>query len=415
MKPTKPFEISKHDVVRAWEVVKANKGASGVDGETIEQFESDLKGNLYKLWNRLSSGSYFPPAVKTVAIPKKTGGERKLGIPTVSDRVAQMVAKLSFEPLVEPYFHADSYGYRPNKSAHQALEITRKRCWCNDWVLEFDIKGLFDNIDHELLMKAVRKHTDNRWLLLYIERWLTAPIQLEDGTMINRTRGVPQGGVISPVLANLFMHYAFDKWMDRVFPGTPFCRYADDGLVHCHSEAEAKTMKMALALRLQECGLEMHPDKTRIAYCKDDDRREEHPITSFDFLGYTFRPRRSKNRWGKHFINFSPAMSAKAGKAIRQEVRRWKLHLRSDKSLLDLARMFKAIIQGWINYYGRFYKSAMYPTLRHINRKLCLWAMRKHKKLKRHRRRAEHRLGDIANKYPGMFPHWKLGVRPMVG
>lgn len=415
MKPTKPFEISKHDVVRAWEVVKANKGASGVDGETIEQFESDLKGNLYKLWNRLSSGSYFPPAVKTVAIPKKTGGERKLGIPTVSDRVAQMVAKLSFEPLVDPYFHADSYGYRPNKSAHQALEITRKRCWRNDWVLEFDIKGLFDNIDHELLMKAVRKHTDNRWLLLYIERWLTAPIQLEDGTTINRERGVPQGGGISPVLSNLFMHYAFDKWMDRVFPGKPFCRYADDGLVHCDSEAEAKTIKTALALRLQECGLEMHPDKTRIAYCKDDDRREEHPITSFDFLGYTFRPRRSKNRWGKHFINFSPAMSAKAGKAIRQEVRRWKLHLRSDKSLLDLARMFKAIIQGWINYYGRFYKSAMYPTLRHINRKLCLWAMRKHKKLKRHRRRAEHRLGDIAKKYPGMFPHWKLGVRPMVG
>ena len=415
MKTTKPFEISKHDVVRAWELVKANKGAPGVDGETIEQFESNLKGNLYKLWNRMSSGSYFPPAVKTVAIPKKTGGDRMLGIPTVSDRVAQMVVKLHFESLVEPHFHEDSYGYRPNKSAHQALEITRKRCWRYNWVLEFDIKGLFDNIDHQLLMKAVKKHTDNRWLLLYIERWLTGPIQLEDGTIISRKRGVPQGGVISPVLSNLFMHYVFDKWMERDFPGIPFCRYADDGLVHCHNEAKARAVKIALANRLQGCGLEMHPDKTKIVYCKDEDRREEHAVTSFDFLGYTFRPRRSKNRWGKYFINFSPAMSVTAGKAIRQEVRRWKLHLRSDKSLIDLARMFRANIQGWINYYGRFYKSAMYPTLKHINRKLCLWAMRKYKKLKHHRRRAEHRLGDIAKMNPGMFPHWKLGVRPMVG
>ncbi len=415
MKTTKPFEISKYDVVRAWELVKANKGAPGVDGETIEQFESNLKGNLYKLWNRMSSGSYFPPAVKTVAIPKKTGGERKLGIPTVSDRVAQMVAKLHFEPLVEPYFHADSYGYRPNKSAHMALEVTRKRCWRHNWVLEFDIRGLFDNIDHQLLMKAVKKHTDNRWLLLYIERWLTGPIQLEDGTIVTRKRGVPQGGVISPVLSNLFMHYAFDKWMERHFPGKLFCRYADDGLVHCHSEVDAKMVKVALANRLQECGLEMHPEKTKIVYCKDDDRREEYAVTSFDFLGYTFRPRRSKNRWGKFFINFSPAMSASAGKAIRQEVRCWNMQLRSDKSLLDLAHMFRAKIQGWINYYGRFYKSAMYPTLKHINRKLCLWAMRKYKKLKHHRRRAEHRLGDIAKMHPGLFPHWKLGVRPMVG
>ncbi len=415
MKATKPFEISKYDVVRAWEVVKANKGAPGTDGETIDQFESKLKGNLYKLWNRLSSGSYFPPPVKTVAIPKKSGGERKLGIPTVSDRVAQMVVKYHFEPLVEPYFHEDSYGYRPNKSAHKALEVTRKRCWRNNWVLEFDIKGLFDNIDHELLMKAVKKHTDNRWLILYIERWLKGPIELEDGTIVNREKGVPQGGVISPVLSNLFLHYVFDKWMERTYPNKPFCRYADDGLVHCYSETDAKQVKGALEDRLRECGLEMHPTKTKIVYCKDDDRTEKHPVTSFDFLGFTFRPRRSRNRWGKFFINFSPAMSAVAGKAIRQEVRRWKLDLRSDKSLTDLSRMFNAKIQGWINYYGRFYKSAMYPTLRHINRKLCLWAMRKFKRLKHHKRRAEHMLGKVAKIYPNLFPHWRLGVRPMNG
>lgn len=415
MEATKPFYISKHDVMQAWQQVRANKGTQGVDGESIEQFESDLKGNLYKLWNRMSSGSYFPPPVKTVAIPKKTGGERLLGIPTVSDRVAQMVAKMHFEPLVEPWFHENSYGYRPGKSAHQALEVTRKRCWRYDWVLEFDIRGLFDNIDHELLMKAVHRHTQQRWLILYIGRWLASPIQKEDGTIVMRTRGVPQGGVISPVLSNLFMHYTFDKWMVREFLNVPFCRYADDGLAHCQSESEAVALKEALADRLAECGLEMHPDKTKIVYCKDDDRREVHPVTSFDFLGFTFRPRRSKNRWGKYFINFTPAMSDSAGKAIRQQVRRWKLHLRSDKELSDLATMFRAQIQGWINYYGRFYKSAMYPTLRHINRKLSLWAMRKYKKLKRHRRRAEHRLGEIAKQFPNLFPHWRFGVRPGVG
>lgn len=398
--------------MRAWELVKANKGTAGVDGETIEQFGSDLRNKLYRLWNRMSSGSYFPPAVKTVAIPKATGGERKLGIPTVSDRIAQMVVKLSFEPLVEPYFHADSYGYRPNKSAHQAVDVTRKRCWRYDWVLEFDIRGLFDNIDHGLLMKAVRKHTNNRWLLLYIERWLKAPIQLKDGTMVERTRGVPQGGVISPVLSNLFLHYAFDMWMERSLPGRPFCRYADDALVHCRSYEEAEKIRIELGERLQDCGLELHPGKTKIVYCKDSDRREDHPVTSFDFLGYTFRPRRSKTRWGKVFTNFCPAMSDRAGKAIRQEVKRWRLHLRSDKSLCDLAQIYRAQIQGWINYYGRFYKSSLQDTLRIINSRLTRWLMRKYKKLKRRQKKAEDRLRNIASRYPNLFMHWKFDVRP---
>jgi len=415
METTKPFEISKHAVMRAWELVKANDGAAGVDGETIEQFESKLKGNLYTIWNRLSSGSYFPPPTRTVAIPKKDGGERRLGIPCISDRVAQTVAKLSFEPLVEPYFLGDSYGYRPGKSAHQALEVTRKRCWRYDWVLEFDIRGLFDNIDHLLLMKAVKRHTDNPWLLLYIERWITAPVQQADGSVVARSKGLPQGGVISPVLSNLFMHYAFDVWMGREYPNCPWCRYADDGLAHCRSLAEAQQLKAALEERLHECGLEMHPVKTKIVYCKDDDRRDRYPVTSFDFLGYMFRARRSKNKRGKHFINFSPAMSNSAGKAIRQEVRSWEMPKRSDKSIVDLSRMFGAKIQGWINYYGRFYRSAMYMTLRHINGKLVWWAMRKFKKLKRHRRRAEHWLGRVAKKFPSLFPHWRMGLLPTVG
>lgn len=412
MKRAKPFEISKHAVLNAWKSVKANKGAEGVDATTIAEFEGNLKDNLYKIWNRMSSGSYFPPPVKTVSIPKKTGGERILGIPTVSDRVAQMVVKIYFEPLVEPYFHDDSYGYRPKKSAIQAIEVTRKRCWRYDWLLEFDIKGLFDNIDHDLLMKAVRHHTESKWILLYIERWLKAPFQKEDGTLIERLRGTPQGGVISPVLANLFLHYVFDKWMERNHSENPFCRYADDGIVHCQTINKAEELLDELDIRFKECGLELHPKKTKIVYCKDDDRRGDYPDISFDFLSYTFRPRRAKNRWGKYFVSFLPAVSKAAGKAMTKEARRWKIQLRSDKSLEDLSRMFSPVIRGWINYYGRFYKSALYPIMRHLNRRLVRWAMRKFKKLKGHRRRAEHWLGKIAQRQPQLFPHWQMGVKP---
>ena len=415
MKKAKSFEISKHVVLEAWKRVKANKGAAGVDSELISDFEENLKDNLYKIWNRMSSGSYFPPPVKTVSIPKKTGGERVLGIPTVSDRVAQMVVKIYFEPLVEPHFHEDSYGYRPGKSALQAVAVTRKRCWRYNWLLEFDIKGLFDNIEHDLLMKAVKHHTRNKWILLYIERWLKAPFQQKDGTQLERTKGTPQGGVISPVLANLFLHYVFDKWMERNYPQNPFCRYADDGITHCRTEAEAKLLLKSLDVRFKECGLELHPEKTKIVYCKDDDRRGEYSDISFDFLSYTFRPRRSKNRWGKFFVSFLPGVSNKAGKAMRQKAWKWKMHLRSDKSLEDLSRMFSPVIRGWINYYSKFYKSALYPTLQHLNRTLVRWAMRKFKKLKGHRRRAEYWLGNVARRQPQLFPHWQLGVKPTAG
>jgi RNA-directed DNA polymerase len=262
----KPFSIDKKLVYEAYKAVKANAGAAGVDGQTIAQFDADLRGNLYKLWNRMSSGSYFPPPVRAVAIPKKSGGQRLLGVPTVADRVAQMVVKRVIEADLEAVFLADSYGYRPGKSALDAVGVTRQRCWEHDWGLEFDIKGLFDNIDHTLLLRAVRKHVTCPWAVLYIERWLTAPMIMEDGARVERTRGTPQGGVVSPVPANLFLHYAFDLWMTRIHPELPWCRYADDGLVHCRTEQEAQAVMAGLQARLAQCHREMHPTKTKIVY-----------------------------------------------------------------------------------------------------------------------------------------------------
>ena len=347
-KKAKPFCISKKEVWEAYQRVKANKGAAGTDGQSIEDFERKLKKNLYKVWNRMASGSYFPPPVRTVKIPKKSGGERRLGIPTVADRIAQQVAKARLEPEVDSRFHADSYGYRPGKSALDAVGQARQRCWRYDWVLDLDIKAFFDNLDQGLLLRAVKKHASQRWMVLYIERWLKAPVQEEDGQLVPREKGTPQGGVISPLLANLFLHYALDRWMAKQYPQMPFERYADDAIVHCRTEREAQEVRAAIAARLKECGLELHPEKTKVVYCKDDDRRRTYPNEKFDFLGYTFRPRRSKNHKGKFFINFSPAVSDKAVKAIRTEIRSWDLHLRSDKRIEDLSRMFNPKIRGWL-------------------------------------------------------------------
>lgn len=412
MDRTKPFPITKRQVWEAWKRVKANQGGGGVDGQTIADFEADLGNNLYKLWNRMASGSYHPFPVRRVEIPKASGGTRPLGIPTVADRIAQMVVKQQLEPEMEKHFHPDSYGYRPGKSAHQALSQTRRRCWRKDWVLDLDIKAFFDTIDHTLMMRALRRHTDQKWVLLYVERWLTAPVEMPDGELQERDRGTPQGGVVSPLLANLFLHYAFDKWMARNYPGTLFERYADDVVCHCRSKQEAEHLRAALERRFTQCKLTMHPEKTKIVYCKDEDRREEHPITSFDFLGYTFRPRPSRNRWGKFFVNFSPAISNKAAKAIRQEIRSWKLPLRSDKRLEDLARMFNAKVRGWIQYYGAFYKSALYGTLRQIDRKLKRWAMRKRKRLRGHSRRASKWIRGYRQRNPNLFVHWQFLPRP---
>jgi group II intron reverse transcriptase/maturase len=409
----KPFCISQREVVEAYKQVKANQGAAGVDGQSIEEFEADLKNNLYKLWNRMSSGSYFPPPVRRVEIPKD-GGTRPLGIPTVADRIAQTVAKRRIEPELEKCFHPDSYGYRPGKSAKDALGVARKRCWRHNWVLDLDIRAFFDSIDHELLLRAVRMHIDMPWVLLYIERWLKAPVQLEDGTLINPERGTPQGGVISPILANLFLHHAFDLWMKQHCPHIPFERYADDIICHCKSEGQAQWLMAALGRRFTRCKLALHPEKTKIVYCKDDDRRGSYSEEKFDFLGYTFRARRSKNRWGKHFVNFSPAVSNKATKEMRHVMRQWALHLRSDKSLEDIARMFNPVLRGWINYYGGFYKSALYPTLQHFDRILARWATRKYKRLKGHKRNAAEWLRRIARRQPMLFAHWQL-LQPTAG
>ncbi|ODS29779.1 MAG: strong similarity to group II intron-encoded protein LtrA [Candidatus Scalindua rubra] len=415
MSKAKPFSISKESVMVAWESVKANKGSSGIDEESIRDFEANLKGNLYKIWNRMSSGTYFPPPVMAVEIPKNDGRIRLLGIPTVSDRVAQAVIKLHLEPIVEPKFHDDSYGYRPGKSALDAVGVARKRCWRQDWVIDLDIKGFFDNLDHELMMKAVRFHTDEKWIHLYVERWLKAPLQQKDGQLIKRDKGTPQGGVASPLLANIFMHHAYDMWIGRHFPYVKFERFADDSLVHCSSQKQAEEVLEAIEKRLQECGLELHPKKTKIVYCKDVDRKESHDHESFDFLGYTFRPRLSKNKYGKTFVNFTPAISKDAANRIRKEIRSWKIHLRSDKNLTDLAKMFRSQVQGWVNYYGRYYKSAMYSVLRNIERNLIRWATRKYKRLRGHRRRAKYWLGRIRGREPRLFVHWRLGLGSPVG
>ena len=411
----KPFSIAKRVVVEAYKRVKANGGAAGVDGESIEAFERDLKNNLYKIWNRLSSGTYFPPPVRSVGIPKKDGGERRLGIPTVADRVAQTVVKMYLEGTVEPYFHRDSYGYRPGQSAAEALARTRHRCWRYGWVIDLDIRSVFDNLDHALTRRAVGKYTPCRWILLYVQRWLEAPLQREDGTLAPRTKGTPQGGVVSPLLANIFLHLAFDEWIRKTYPDVPFERYADAMVAHCKTEEQAHQVLASITRRLEHCRLEVHPEKTRIVYGKDDDRTGRHPHEQFDFLGYTFRPRRSKTRWGKLFVSFTPAVSNDAAKTMRQEMRRWRIPLRSDKALDD-ARMWNAVLRGWIGYYGRFYRSALYPTFRHFNELLTRWAMRKYKRLRRHRRRAEHWLGGVARREPRLFAHWHLlGVKPAAG
>ncbi|MFE9613725.1 group II intron reverse transcriptase/maturase [Streptomyces sp. NPDC006012] len=405
---TKSFEISKWEIKEAWEEVKANKGAPGVDGQSIEDFEKDLRGNLYKVWNRMSSGSYFPPQVRAVQIPKAHGsGMRMLGIPAVADRVAQTVVARHLMRRVEPVFHPDSYGYRPGRSALDAVEKCQERSWKRDWVVEFDIARFFDSVPWDLLVKAVEAHADAVWVKLYVRRWLAAPLVMPDGALRQRERGTPQGAPVSPVLANLFLHYAFDTWVDREFPTIQFERYADDAVMHCVTERQAREVLDALRNRMVEVGLELHPDKTRIVYCKDDKRRGSHEHEAFTFLGYTFRARMGRDRRGAQFLSFTPAVSKEALKRMGQEVRSWRLHTRSDLSFVQLARRINPVVAGWVNYYGRFRPWEMNPVLRRINAYLVRWIRQKYKRLAP-KRKAIAKFQEIAKRYPGMFAHWRV-------
>jgi group II intron reverse transcriptase/maturase len=416
MPEAKPYNIPKRLVWDAYQRVNANRGAAGVDGESLAAFEQDLKGHLYKVWNRMSSGSYFPPPVRLVEIEKDNGGTRPLGIPTVADRVCQTVAKMVLEPLVEPVFHPDSYGYRPGKSALDAVGMARTRCWATAWVIDLDITSFFDSLDHERVERAVARHTDIPWVRLYIARWLRAPVQRPDGTLEQRTRGTPQGGVVSPLLANLFLHYAFDIWMQRHFPGVRFERYADDAIVHCRTEQEAREVLEAIRGRFEQCHLELHPLKTRIVYCKRAGRPGDYANVAFAFLGYTFQPRRAKNRRTECFVGFLPAISAKAATAIRTTIREWRLaSTRNNQRLEDLAQFVNPKIRGWVHYYGRFYRSKCVHVLRQLHLALAAWVRRKYQRFRRRERASMHWLGRIARRDPQLFVLWQLGVKPEAG
>ena len=402
----KSFEISKWEVWEAYRQVKANQGAPGVDGVTLEQFDSDLKNQLYRIWNRMSSGSYFPPAVKAVQIPKSHGdGTRTLGVPTVADRIAQTVVARRLEAKVEPIFHPDSYGYRPNRSALHAVAACRQRCWSHDWVIDLDVESFFDSVRWDLLLKAVAVHCTDPWVQLYVKRWLAAPLQHPDGTVHQRDRGTPQGSAVSPVLANLFMHYAFDAWMAREHPGVAFERYADDAVVHCVTEAQARRLVVAIGNRMAEVGLRLHPTKTTVVYCKDGRRRGCYERTEFTFLGFTFRARGARSRAGVNFTGFGPAISKHALSKVSAQVRRWRLHVHTGHTLAELARTVNPIVRGWMQYYGAFNRTALYPLLRRINAYLVRWLRRKYRR-QRPFKKAKACWLRITRQQPRLFAHW---------
>ena len=414
MRPTQPKGktlkgITREMVWKAYQSVKRNRGAAGVDKVSLEEFDKDLDKNLYKIWNQMASGSYFPPPVKAVPIPKKDGGTRVLGVPTVRDRVAQTVVAQFIEPKLEPLFHPDSYGYRPRKSALDAVGQVRKRCWEYDWTLEFDIRGLFDNINHDLLMNVVRNHIQDKWVLLYLERWLKAPMS-QNGKVVDRTKGVgtPQGSCVSPILSNLFLHYAFDMWMARTCPKSPFVRYADDGVIQCHTKQEAVNVRNALENRFKEVGLEIHPKKTHIVYCKKSGRTSlKGEKVTFDFLGYTFKPREAVNkRTGQHFGSYLPGVSSKAKKAMNKKIRDANVRRSSHLSVDEIAKKWNPILRGWFNYYGRYTPSAFYVVLSRFNGVLARWARRTLKSLRGSMRRAYEWIKGFVKANPYLFWHW---------
>jgi RNA-directed DNA polymerase len=405
----KPFDIPKRLVWQAWKQVKANGGAAGVDGQSIEDFEAGLKNNLYKVWNRMSSGTYFPPPVRAVEIPKAAGGMRMLGVPCVGDRVAQTVAALALEARTESVFHEDSYGYRPRRGALDAVAKCRERCWEKDWIIDLDVRKFFDSVPWDLMVKAVQANTthEQRWIVLYVRRWLAAPILMPEGRLADRDRGTPQGSAVSPVLANLFMHYAFDTWLEREFPAVRFERYADDAVVHCATERQAREVLAALNARMAEVGLELHPEKTKIVYCKDRKRRQPYDgPCKFTFLGYEFRARKAPTGDGTSmFTAFLPAVSKDALKRMSGEIRRWRINLRTTSDIAELAEWMNPVIRGWMSYYGRFYRTELHGLLKRINTYLVRWARRKFKRLRAFKR-AKRWWNGLLQRQPALFAHW---------
>jgi RNA-directed DNA polymerase len=402
----KPFNISKQLVFKAYKKVKENKGAAGIDSQSIQEFEKCLEDNLYKLWNRMASGSYFPTPVKAVEIPKRSGGNRMLGIPTVADRIAQAVVTMTIEPRIDRYFLEDSYGYRPNKQALEGVAKVRERCWKYEWLIEYDIKGLFDNIDHEKLMKAVEKHVQEPWVLLYIRRWIKTPIQYKNGIVEERAKGTPQGGVISPLLSNLFLHYAIDMWLTQKYPNILWARYADDGVIHCKTKEEAEQLLTEVEARLRECNLEIHPGKTKIVYCGIKKTKEQE---SFTFLGYQFHKRSAAaKKTGEVFTSFLPAISKDKQKEIRQIIRKDNIRARTDLSLEQIAEWYNPKIRGWYNYFGKFYPSMMNKIWTYFNKALMQWAKSKHKNIRTSTRKAIALIQRVQENSGNLFFHWKL-------